>query len=243
MQINYKMSSEEYDALPVVGVDAPPFVSMDYRDHDHYDQTTESRNNRVIIVGAGGLGANIAILLAKELCLTTIIDGDVCDRKWRRRIVAPVQWGDLVDNTPKVQVLRESIKSMVPGAVPFAIPQYINNQTVSGIRDRILNNGSSYRALIVTVDDLEARQFIERKLGDLAIDVWQIGCNDGSVTITKSLLGGGDNQVYGAVDGDGDEVLPPEGSSYLREPDAMTYMAAAVLAATAVTGRGVEVYD
>jgi hypothetical protein len=174
----------------------------------------------ICVVGAGGLGSNLAFLLAEQGYHVILIDDDVTDEKFYRRFI--FSDGEHLMGVPKVNVVQDSIKKRLNKDIK------IYNNKFESIDVSSIN----CKWLIITTDSIESRKTIERLArSHTECRIINAGCNLNSVSVYKTaedLIG--DDNIIG-------------GSSYDREPDSKTYLMAAISVIQRITDNTIDVFD
>lgn len=170
-------------------------------------------NIRIAIIGAGGLGANIASVLSEQGHDIVIIDADRCDEKFFNRYPFFAGSRALYKNAPKVNAVAASARARGKFILPISV-MADENFDFEQIKDRFV---------IISVDTAQAREIIEAKLKTVGAKYIHAGCNLNSISIFKSILVTG--MKPGAIIADDTPI--DASTSYDVVPDPKTYLRAA----------------
>lgn len=166
-----------------------------------------NKNTPITILGAGGLGANLVLLLLEQgYKNVTVIDADTSDEKFFNRFIYFTGSRLLNVNRSKVSIIKDV-------ATKRGYNLTVINQMIT---PDFAYSKLEGQFVIISVDTLTARQNIELNLKKNDIPFIHIGCNLNSVSIFKTAL-----DIL-----DGDPVDPNATSSYVTVPDAETYLIA-----------------
>jgi molybdopterin/thiamine biosynthesis adenylyltransferase len=169
-----------------------------------------NKATHIVVIGGGGLGANLAASLANQgYNYISLYDDDVSDKKFLDRFA--FFNGMRVANVgiPKTAVIERTIKSRWPesriGTFHVKVDNNFNYEELK------------FKYVIVTVDSVPSREIIERNLRLNHVDFIHVGCNLNSISIFNTIEDvWEDPQIAGAT------------TSYDSVPDANTYMMACV---------------
>lgn len=185
-----------------------------------------SSKSRVLVIGAGGIGSNLAFLLAtSNKYNVTLIDYDITDEKFYDRFIFHV---NKEIGIPKVEAVKAAIEN-----AGESIRVYNNRfEDISNIAFHMF----SFSYVFITVDNLESRKYIEKVITDnnysfLCPRIIHVGCNLNSVSIYKT-----------ASDLIGDDTPLIEGTSYDSVPDVKTYLRACTAALEEIDHR-IELFN
>lgn len=163
----------------------------------------------IAIIGAGGLGANLGMLLLDQGYNVFLVDGDSADEKFFKRFSAFT--GSFVLNSGRAKV--EVIKAVARNR---GYESNIRTRSVMVTPEFDHNLFKSYDLIVIAVDTIIGRQTIELNLKKNGITNFiHVGLNLNSISIFKTA----DNIL-------GEDPLPDAQTSYDRVPDARTYLTA-----------------
>ena len=195
-----------------------------------------SSKSRVLVIGAGGIGSNLAFLLAtSNKYNVTLIDYDVTDEKFYDRFIFHV---NKEIGIPKVEAVKAAIEN-----AGESIRVYNNRFEDIPIKGYFidLNPGACitfymFSYVFITVDNLESRKYIEKVIIDnnylfIGPKIIHVGCNLNSVSIYKTVS-----------DLIGDDTPLIEGTSYDSVPDVKTYLRACTAALEEIDHR-IELFN
>ena len=207
----------------------------------HFDTATTSTGSfyssgssksRVLVIGAGGIGSNLAFLLAtSNKYNVTLIDYDVTDEKFYDRFIFHV---NKEIGIPKVEAVKAAIEN-----AGESIRVYNNRFEDIPIPNSNLGACITFHVfsyVFITVDNLESRKYIEKVITDdnylfIGPRIIHVGCNLNSVSIYKT-----------ASDLIGDDTPLLEGTSYDSVPDVKTYLRACTAALEEIDHR-IELFN
>ena len=192
-----------------------------------YFYSSRSTKLKVLVIGAGGIGSNLAFLLAtSNKYNVTLIDYDITDEKFYNRFIFHV---NTEIGIPKVDAVKAAIEN-----AGKSIKVYNNRFEDIPIKGIGIdpNPGTcitfhTFSYVFITVDNLESRKYIEEVIIDnnylmaglIGPRIIHVGCNLNSVSIYKT-----------ASDLIGDDTPLLEGTSYDSVPDVKTYLRACTAA-------------
>ena len=161
----------------------------------------------IAIIGGGGLGSNLAVILAEQGHDILLIDDDTVDQKFIDRFLFFEEPKNFYLNRPKAAAIQQVARRR---NLPIeCVHARVNSKFKT---DRLEG-----RLCLIAVDVASVRRSIEALLKNKGLKYQHIGCNLGSISIFPTM----------------DCVLaddPPADaeSSYNEVPDAKTYMMACV---------------
>jgi len=208
----------------------------------NYSYSPGSTKSKVLVIGAGGIGSNLAFLLAMQNKYNiTLIDYDITDEKFYNRFIFHV---NTEIGIPKVDAVKAAIEN-----AGKSIKVYNNRFEDIPIKAYVLeyvidpgSNPNTYIAfhtfsyVFITVDNLESRKYIEKVITNstypiICPRIIHVGCNLNSVSIYKT-----------ASDLIGDDTPLIEGTSYDSVPDVKTYLRACTAALEEIDHK-IEVFN
>lgn len=157
---------------------------------------------KLAIIGAGGLGANLAILASEQGHKVLLIDNDTSDKKFFGRFMFYSGRTGLVMGMPKINIVQQvaMARNHNIAAIYATVDEHFNYEILKGY------------FCIIAVDTGRAREIIEAKLKAEGLEFVHVGCNLNSVSIYPSMTG----MIYNDPD-------PDAPTSYDSVPDALTY--------------------
>jgi molybdopterin/thiamine biosynthesis adenylyltransferase len=162
---------------------------------------------KIAVIGAGGLGANVAMLLAEQGHDISIYDADHADDKFFDRFVFFSGSRVLYMNTPKTEIVSISARHRGKHirAFPIMLDEKFDFKTITD------------QMVIISVDTAQARELIEARLRVAGgATFFHVGCNLNSVSIFATMR-----------DVISDDPPADAQTSYDVVPDAKTYLRAA----------------
>jgi glycerol-3-phosphate dehydrogenase len=178
----------------------------------------------IAIIGAGGLGANLAMLLLDQGHNVFLIDADSADEKFFKRFSAFT--GSFILNIGRSKV--EVIKSV---AINRGYEYKIRIKSVMVTPEFDYKLFELYDLIVIAVDTIIGRQMIELNLKKSGLTNFiHIGLNLNSISIFKTatnLLG---------------EDNPNAQTSYDRVPDARTYLTACLEVLDLIDPTTIQIY-
>lgn len=177
---------------------------------------------KITVIGSGGLGANIAMLLAEQGHQVTIIDADHTDDKFFHRFGFFTGSRTLFHNVPKVKAVAACAFARGRTIVPIATmaDEYFDFRTIS----------DTY--CIISVDTAMARETIEAKLIAAGCENFiHIGCNLDSISIFPSM-----KDIYST------DPAPDASTSYEVVPDLKTYLLAAAQLVSLIDSQPIKLW-
>ena len=173
---------------------------------------------RIAILGAGGLGANAAMMAAAQGMDVLLIDADVSDEKFFKRFLFFGGRPKLLEGLPKVDVVQRTaqIRGLHIQIINSMVDENFNFDQLKG------------RRVVIAVDTAGAREIIEALCKKHELEYSHVGCNLGSASLWQTM-----NARPDATDVAEGEVLstdpaPDAATSYDRVPDALTYLVTGV---------------
>jgi molybdopterin/thiamine biosynthesis adenylyltransferase len=165
------------------------------------------KDPKILVVGAGGVGSNLTYLLAKlGYNKITLVDFDTTDEKFTRRFLfTDPNKTKTTDGKPKCEVIQGCIKDQL------GIDIIVKNSKIEDVAKEI----GAFDWVVCATDSVASRKMIESMYTARAKMFLHVGCNQGSVTVMKSMKG-----VIAEDPEPGDTIA----SSYDHEPDAATYI-------------------
>ena len=197
-----------------------------------YFCSSESHKPKILVIGAGGIGSNLAFLLAtSNKYNVTLIDYDITDEKFYDRFVFHI---NKEIGIPKVEAVKAAIEN-----AGKSIKIYNNRFEDIPIPNSNLGACITFHVfsyVFITVDNLESRKYIEKVIVDnnylfIGPKIIHVGCNLNSVSIYKT-----------ASDLIGDDTPLLEGTSYDSVPDVKTYLRACTAALEEIDHR-IELFN
>jgi len=180
---------------------------------------------KIAIIGAGGLGANLTMLLLDQGYNVFLIDGDTADEKFFKRFSAFTNSFVLNSGRAKVEV----VKSIARGR---GYEDKIRTRSVMVGPEFDYNLFKPYELVIIAVDTITGRQTIELNLKKNGLTNFiHVGLNLNSISIFKTADG-----LLGA------DPLPDAQTSYDRVPDARTYLTACLEVLDIIDPVTIQVY-
>ena len=172
------------------------------------------------MIGAGGIGSNLAFLLAtSNKYSVTLIDYDVTDEKFYDRFIFHV---NKEIGIPKVEAVKAAVENA--GKSIRIYNNRFEDIPIPNSNPSACIRFYTFSYVFITVDNLESRKYIEKVIVDnnylfIGPKIIHVGCNLNSVSIYKT-----------ASDLIGDDTPLLEGTSYDSVPDVKTYLRACTAA-------------
>lgn len=167
-----------------------------------------TKNTPIVILGQGGLGANLTMLLLEQGYKNlTVVDADTVDEKFCKRFTYFTDSKLLNNGRSKVKVVKDiALKRGYKDNLKYHAYMITPEFNFEKFKDSFV---------IISVDILSTRQMIELNLKKNGIPFIHIGCNLNSVSLFKTSL-----------DIMGDDPMPDAQTSYEVVPDTKTYLVA-----------------
>lgn len=163
---------------------------------------------RVLVIGCGGVGANLIYSLARLGYSVAAIDDDTTDEKFFRRFLFGQP--SVITSQTKLEFIQDIVKSNLNVSIESFVGKFQNGVAIP---ENITTFMSNPFICICATDSTESRKYIEASMKNIPMCKFftHVGCNLNSVSLFKTANGLINEPIN-------------ENSSYDTEPDQLTYM-------------------